>query len=1296
MRKANSSCLALRVTLCRVTAARFEALSLAVALVAWSISSPAAQAQSDAAGLAFFENRIRPVFVEHCYPCHSADAKKVRGTLKLDTKEDFLKGGTDGVIVVAGQPDQSRLIQAVRYEDKDLRMPPNKDGGKKLSDPVIADLVQWVKMGAPYPETPAGHKLAPPRPWAFEPIKNPAPPAVKDTAWPVTSIDPFILAKVEGRGLQPSALADKRTLIRRATFDLTGLPPKPEEIDAFVADRSTNAFAKLVERLLSSPHYGERWGRHWLDIVRYADTAGDTADYPVGLAWRYRNYVIDAFNADKPYDEFVREQIAGDLLAEQGPRERFAERVTATGFIAISRRFGFDSENYHHLTIQDTLDTLGQTVLGLSLGCARCHDHKFDPISMRDYYALYGIFASTRYAFPGSEQKGKLRAMVPLLPAGESKPKWREYDQQVAVLSEKIARQKQPVPAAVFRSLHDLDGDFEIQKDAAGGSYGVIVPPWLGEGKISVTTAAQSPFKNLYPLGKFGANLAGGDKDYRLAQSFSLPPAQKTGHVLHVNLDFRPATPEAGAKGSHRFWIGAKEGLPAVELLISAEGVFTRTGGQSEPLAGLKPHEWNNLQLDLDLEHRSFSGRIGQPGSLITFSNKPFAAGWSGAINHVQLDSGGRAGTVLPVLEIDNFGVQSEPIPIVSTTPPTLPATSGQPNLEVMNAELQRLTALDGDIEWQADGTPPALPWNPGPNSVVKVSTAAQSPFRNVFPAGKLGLHMPSRSEYDGFGLTFAVPFLAARTNLLFVSFDFRCDKPEAGAEGSWRFYIGHGSGSSTAVELQFNGSEFFTHSGATYDAVARLRPGEWHQVQLTLNLKEKTYTGNLATPAGNTSFEGAFVAGWDGTIDYTYIDGRGHRPGVRPALDTDNFMFRDSAFPPLTAPGLAETEAERESRHARVVELRKQLAALSDEVAKYTKELTALLIDGPCEMTYGVVDGTPQNARLQLRGEPDQPGEEIPRGFIKALGGGPLPANTDGSGRLELAHWLTRADNPLTARVMVNRLWQYHFGRALVATPNDFGVRGQAPTHPELLDHLATQFMQSGWSIKAMHRLIMLSATYQQAGQYSAASNRTSTVTGQSNGEPLNTEYSFFTRRRLSAEELRDAILAISGELDPSPGRGHPFPSPVTSSYTQHGPFSAVYDHNQRSVYLMTQRIKRHPFLALFDGPDPNATTADRRTTTVPTQALYFLNSSFVHEKAERCASRLRSTFPGEAQQVELAWRLTTGRSPTEPERSEATEFLAAYRAELTAAGQTNAEPAALTAYVRSLFGSNEFLHMD
>ena len=501
--------------------------------------------------------------------------------------------------------------------------------------------------------------------WSFQPVRNPDVPAVRNRGWPRNSVDRFILATLEAHGGQPAPVADRRTLIRRATFDLTGLPPTPEEIDAFLADSSPEAFSRVVDRLLASPRYGERWGRHWLDVVRYADTAGDTADFPVPEAWRYRNYVIDAFNADKPYDEFLREQIAGDILARQGPRERYAERVTATGYLALSRRFGFDSENYHHLTIQDTIDTLGQSVLGLTLGCARCHNHKFDPVSSAEYYGLYGIFESTRYASPGSEQKQKYRALASLAPMEESRAKWREFESAFAALDLK--------PGAVLRSLDDLDGDFEMQRAASGGSKGVLVLPWFYSGKISVIPEAQSPLKNLHPFGTVGVHVPARPGEYGVRQT--LHPSRSRG-LVYVNLDFRAANKDAAARGSHRFWIGAQGGAPAVEVFISSDVVSFPAGDQPEAIRLPKPGQWHNLQLVLDLGARTFSGSVGVPENVTTFQKKPFAAGWIGVVNFLAIDSGGSSNAPLPGLDFDNIAVQDAPIPPVATSPATLATAS--------------------------------------------------------------------------------------------------------------------------------------------------------------------------------------------------------------------------------------------------------------------------------------------------------------------------------------------------------------------------------------------------------------------------------------------------------------------------------------------------------------------------------------------------------------------------------------------------------------------------------------------
>ncbi len=605
-------------------------------------------------------------------------------------------------------------------------------------------------------------------------------------------------------------------------------------------------------------------------------------------------------------------------------------------------------------------------------------------------------------------------------------------------------------------------------------------------------------------------------------------------------------------------------------------------------------------------------------------------------------------------------------------------------------AQLRDVAGFDGDFEMQEKNAPPAYPWNAGPNSVVMVSAESQSPYRNLFPPGVLGIHMPNRREYDGFGRWLPTVWKADATERLFTSFDFRCPSQNAGGDGSWRYYVGHGPGQSAAVELFWNGNEFFRRSALATERVCKLAIGEWYQVQLALELKTRAYRGVIASPRGKTEFGGQMASGWDGTIDHTFIDSFGHRGGVRPAIDADDFQIGETPLPSLgKSPELVITD-EQKARRRQVAAIRHQLALIEADTLAMAAELNKALEDGPFAMTYGMAEGTPHDVPIQLRGEPDRPGQVVPRGFIKVLGGGPLPQNTPGSGRLELAQWLSRKDNPLAARVMVNRIWQHHFGHGLVATPNDFGARGLPPSHPELLDYLATQFIQSGWSIKAMHRLLVTSSTYRQS---STAGNNHPDAAAELSGGSL---FSPFARRRLDAEELRDSILTKSGELDRTAARGHPFPSPLSWAYTQHSPYIGLYDHNKRSVYLMTQRIKRHPFLALFDGADPNATTAERATTTVPTQALFFLNDPFVHAKAEKCAAMLLAARPQEMVRIELAWRTVLERDPTQLERDQATRFLDLYRAELASSGSPQVELRALAAYVRVLFGSNEFVYLD
>lgn len=375
------------------------------ALVCLLTLSPvnAAEQKPSQEQIQFFESKIRPLLIKHCYDCHGEDAQE--SDLRVDTFDGIAKGGKAGSLVVPGKPEQSLLITAVNYQSNDLQMPPDE----KLSKQEIKDLSDWVKMGAPYPNADLSklraasdkgkYDLEKEREfWSFQPVRKPALPEVKNKAWVKNPIDQFVLHKLEEAGLQPASPADKRTLIRRTTFDLTGLPPTPEEIENFLNDTSPNAFEKVVDRLLASPHYGEHWGRHWLDVARYADSNGLDENIAYGTAWKYRDYVVNAFNKDKPYDVFIKEQLAGDLMEPAESVAQRNERLIATGFLSLGPKVlaEVDATKMEMDIIDEQINTIGVSMMGLTLGCARCHDHKFDPISAHDYYGLAGILKSTK------------------------------------------------------------------------------------------------------------------------------------------------------------------------------------------------------------------------------------------------------------------------------------------------------------------------------------------------------------------------------------------------------------------------------------------------------------------------------------------------------------------------------------------------------------------------------------------------------------------------------------------------------------------------------------------------------------------------------------------------------------------------------------------------------------------------------------------------------------------------------------------------------------------------------------
>ncbi|MCZ2341366.1 MAG: PSD1 and planctomycete cytochrome C domain-containing protein [Bacteroidales bacterium] len=990
-----------------------------------------------------FEKEVRPVLVQHCQRCHGP--RKQESGLRVDSREAMLKGGVSGPGIVPGKPDQGTILAAVHHRG-DIAMPPDE----KLADRQIAALAKWVAAGAVWPQAntaPAATQdsiaASTRKHWAFQPVQAPAVPKTQNSTWPASDIDRFILARLETAKLPPAPPADKRTLLRRVTFDLTGLPPTPAEIAAFLADTSPDAFAKVVDRLLASPHYGERWGRHWLDVARYADTAGDGADYPVREAYKYRDWVITAFNKDLPYDQFIRQQIAGDILAKNAPADQYDDYVTATGFLAIGKRYGYSPKpDYQYLDFADVIESVGRSLLGLSLGCARCHDHKYEPVSIEDYYALYGIFQSTQWAFPGGEEHKRPAHFPPLVPPAE------------------VARLEQ-VKAQELAQL-----DSEIAK-------------------------------------------------------------------------------------------------------------LNRERG--------------------------------------------------------QLDGTGRVGGL-------DLGLENQPL-----------------------------------------GKPPAGVWlSAGPNAVL---AEAQSPFAHVHPTGTRGVRVGSSAANNGVRYVFRPGLRAVAGQKMHFTIDFRTVAP-TDKTGAYRFYLGQGVIASTAVDCSVTPTEFAIKNGSKWEVIRKLTPGTWYTLQLTIDHATKTFSGQVGTANDRTTFENKSVfPGWNGVIDTFICDGNGHVAGPAATRDLDNLGLSETAFPAVgsTTPAVAPLPADAQAR----------IQKLDAEITAITKRRADVQARVAYPVAYAVSEGKPMNVRVQLRGEPDRLGAEVPRRFLSVLGGDPVPANEPGSGRLQLAEWITRPTNPLTARVFVNRVWQGHFGRGLVATASDFGLRGSPPSHPELLDHLTARFMASGWSTKSLHRWILLSNVYQQSSLADEAGRA---------ADPENILWGRFPRQPLDAESIRDGMLAISGLLDRTPPQEHPFPPVETWAFTIHRPFHAVYESNHRGVYLMRQRNSRHPFLSQFDAADPNLSVAERKPTITPKQSLYLMNSPFMHTQSTAFAQALLQQ-PGDAQaHARAAFEQVHGRVPDDSTIAEAVTFVETYQNQLTQGkpptpAQTVAAWAALG---RVLFMSNGFLYVD
>jgi hypothetical protein len=1111
----------------------------------------------------FFELRVRPVLAEHCFSCHGGK-EEVEGELRLTSRTLLLEGGASGPAAVPGDAPASLLVQAVEYRDA-LQMPP--DG--KLADADVEALREWVARGLPWPEERAGAAGAGSGHdksssgfqisdearafWSFQPIARPAPPQVNNEAWPAGAIDQFILARLEQAGLPPAAAADRRTLIRRATYDLTGLPPTPQEVEAFVRDDSPDAFAKVVDRLLASPEYGQRWARHWLDLVRYTDSfdarIADGANVmDCSAAWRYRDWVVDALNSDMPYDEFLTNQIAGDLLPAAGGQERNIPGIVATGVLAIGNWGGGDADKEKLLTdiADDQIDLVGRAMLGLTLACARCHDHKFDPISTADYYALAGIFMSTHILEdPGPKTNGPPMLRVSLETAADVERRG-EYDRRLASLRDELAGLRQEQFARLA----------EKQLEDAGRT---LRAAWqYAHWPSTAPRPAIEQFAADQGLPAFA--LRG------WIEAIDSPGGALLASVVE-NL--------AGNPGLYA-WKGAGDTPSAVANASDAEvGFLTirmppRTVAiHPSPAAGVAV-EWR----------ATAAGRYRIAGRLRDADpNCGDGVDWSLAVSR------GRSQSQLAAGSVDNGGQQNFD--------------------DAKNAA-----------------------------SLAEVSLAAGE---------SLQLAVLPRGDHS------------CDTTLVDLEIS------EAGASRTWNL-----ARDVTANPLE--GGVGNPHGDSAGNA------GVWRLVDLA--------GAGAAPPLVSQPLLRAWyeIAAQPADDDASREQASQAADAVQQALDR---ALQEPSSPDEAAAGLRKFLVSRESpfwgegRGGEAL-LPPQTRA---ELQRLVAELASLSANPPAEPGYahacleGGCPKSPQeglhDVRIHIRGRYDRLGELVPRRFPEILAGADQPPIGPGSGRRQLAQWLVRPDNPLVARVMVNRIWQQHFGQGIVRTPSNFGELGERPTHPELLDWLASEFIARGWSTKAMHRLIMASAAYQQSSQPAAAALE---------HDPENRLFGRMNRRRVDAEQLRDSLLAASGALDRSLG----------------GPAVRDIQSPRRTLYLMTIRSDRTSFRDLFDAADATAIVDQRNVSIVAPQALFLLNHPLVQAQASRLAERARAARPQDADRIDRLYRWLFGRGASPDEQQLALALLEKWRGAGKGRAADEVEARAWIQYCQVLICSNEFAFID
>jgi hypothetical protein len=1019
-------------------------------------------AWSQSAGVDFFERKIRPILVEHCYECHAATSKSVKGRLLLDSRDGVRKGGASGPALVPGDPEKSLLIKAVRYTDESTKMP--KKG--KLPAALIADLEEWVRMGAPDPRdkgpaigsAKAWDEIVRERRkwWSLQPVKKHVPPTSKNAEWSRDPIDRFLVAAMEAKGLAPAKNADPATLIRRLNIVLTGLPPTPQEIADFTKacegkEGRHAAIQGLVDRLLASPHFGERWARHWMDVVRFTETHGNEWNYEVHHAWRYRDYLIRAFNDDVPYDQFVREHIAGDLLKPRwNEREKFNESPIGTAFYRFGEvnhddciglpSIGFD-------LVDNQIDTVSKAFQATTIACARCHDHKLDAISTRDYHAMLGILRSSR---------------------------------QVA---------------------HTID--------APEVNVGVI--DRMREKKAEIRRELADAWLKL------------------------LGPAEEGNVLTYLDADER--TPMEHPAGL----------LRSVAVTQSANNVPFSTA-------------WKQT-VDRYLAEDAQRTKFNQENFTMVADFRHGGAPWQASGQGVRHNSSKRG----------EFVVAADgPRAVASILPGGVFTHSFSDRL---NGSLRSpiLTAGRKYISFQVMGDKAA--------AVRLVTNNCQLNYRNYRYLTKDKLHW----------VTFEIPDEAYPLRVyaeLMTKFDNPKFPDQLGTLG--------GDKVNYRIPWEQAAADPRSHFGVT------------HVVRHEQPLPPRASLSHM-----RSLFEGSLVSKVMPLADGP-LPPKSNAELARRLSDRFDAAIRAWGDDQAEPEDVVWLEALLQSRFpGNRADLTPRLARLIAEYRALDAELTLPRV------VPGLADfGSGSDQPIFTRGDCTKPGDRAPRRYLEVLDNlKTFDQPFIGSGRLELAHAIASPDNPLTARVMVNRVWHHLFGAGLVRTVDDFGHVGELPSHPELLDYLATQFVENGWSVKKLIRAIVLTRAFQLSHTPDAAMIE---------ADPENRLLARFPARRMEAEAIRDALLAASGRLDRTL-HGPSINAYRDKEYADRRLFKGLLDGNgRRSIYIRVTLMEPPKFLEVFNFPGGKVCQGRRDVASTPAQALAMLNDPFVHDQADVWAKRL------------------------------------------------------------------------